>query len=199
MRKLLILAAVCWLAFPVTPAAAATHSVSMRQYAYAPAALTITAGDTIRWTNYDTAQHDVTITNGPVSFHGPLIGKGQSWTYTFGTAGTYSYVCSIHPDMKARIVVRPKAVVSSATPAPAPARPRPSASASPAVVAPSASMPMVATPAPDSASLSPLLIVAGISVAVVVFCLLLMSSRPTPSFTSHRELDDTAVLPKDER
>jgi plastocyanin len=219
MRKsaaLVALIAVLWLVLPAAPATAATHSVAMRQYAYSPTAMTVNVGDTIRWTNYDTAQHDVMITNGPTSFHGPLIGKGQSWTYTFGTAGTYSYICSIHPDMKAQIVVRPKAVATTAAPAPAQQQPRPSASASaaasaaaPVVVAPSPSMSMPAatTPVSDSSGLSPLLIVAGISVAVVVFCLLLMSSRPAPVPVAaappppppaHRasELEDTAVLPE---
>jgi plastocyanin len=212
MRKsvaLAMLAAILWLVLPATPATAATHSVAMRQYAYAPTGMTVDVGDTIRWTNDDTAQHDVMITNGPISFHGPLIGKGQSWTYTFGTAGTYSYICSIHPDMKAQIVVRPKAAATTAAPAPVQLRPRPSptAAAAPVVVtpSPSMSMPTATTPVSDSSGLNPLLIVAGISVAVVVFCLLLMSSRPTleaapPPPPAHRAADadlaDTAVLPE---
>lgn len=219
MRKsaaLALLAAVLWLVLPAAPATAATHSVAMRQYAYAPTVMTVDVGDTVRWTNNDTAQHDVMITNGPTSFHGPLIGKGQSWTYTFGTPGTYSYICSIHPDMKAQIVVRPKPAATTAAPAPAQKQPRPSASAAvssaaaaPVVVtpSPSMSMPAAAAPVADSSGLSPLLIVAGISVAVVVFCLLLMSSRPAlepvPAAApapAHRapnpELADTAVLPE---
>ncbi|GAA1716183.1 hypothetical protein GCM10009765_76150 [Fodinicola feengrottensis] len=224
MRKwpvLAVLAAALWLVLPAAPVAAAGHTVQMKQYAFSPSALTVVAGDSVTWTNDDVAQHDVMITSGPLSFHGPLIGKGQSWTYTFGTPGTYSYVCSVHPDMTAQLVVRPKQTPSSGRVSPAATAhssantaARPSASASPpaAVVPAATATPQMSMPAAtadtSSAGLNPLLVVAGISVAVVVFCLLLMSSRPVPVPVSapapltdslspaHSDLADTAVLPE---
>ncbi|WP_231976148.1 cupredoxin domain-containing protein [Streptomyces sp. 3214.6] len=44
-------------------------------------------------------------TSGPASLHSPMPNKGGSWSYTFTTAGTYGYVCTVHPGMTARIVV----------------------------------------------------------------------------------------------
>ena len=97
-------------------ASAATISVAMKGYAFAPASLTVPAGSTVTWTNYDTAPHDVKTTSGPVSIHSPMLNKGQSWSFTFTTAGSYGYVCTVHPDMTAGITVRAAAPATSAAP-----------------------------------------------------------------------------------
>ncbi|MFF1723637.1 cupredoxin domain-containing protein [Streptomyces sviceus] len=103
-----------WL-LPSGQASAASYSVAMKGYAFSPASLSVPAGSTVTWTNYDTAPHDVKTTSGPLSIHSPMLNKGQSWSFTFATAGSYGYVCTVHPDMTAGITVR-------AAPAPAPAR-----------------------------------------------------------------------------
>jgi amicyanin len=87
------------------PAAQQTTNVEIMGYAYQPAALTIAAGDTVTWTNHDTAPHNVVVTDGPEKFTSPNLQKGQTYSYTFSKSGTYSYYCSIHPDMKASITV----------------------------------------------------------------------------------------------
>ncbi|MEU0950322.1 plastocyanin/azurin family copper-binding protein [Streptomyces canus] len=102
-----------WL-LPSGQASAASYSVAMKGYAFSPASLSVPAGSTVTWTNYDTAPHDVKTTSGPLSIHSPMLNKGQSWSFTFATAGSYGYVCTVHPDMTAGITVR-------AAPAPAPA------------------------------------------------------------------------------
>lgn len=88
------------------PASAATYRVAMKGYAFSPTALTVPVGSTVTWTNQDTAPHDVKTTSGPVSIHSPMLQKGQSWSFTFTTAGSYGYYCTVHPDMTARIVVQ---------------------------------------------------------------------------------------------
>ncbi|MGX1909624.1 cupredoxin domain-containing protein [Streptomyces phaeochromogenes] len=88
------------------PASAATYRVAMKGYAFGPGTLTVPVGSTVTWTNQDTAPHDVKTTSGPVSIHSPMLQKGQSWSFTFTTAGSYGYYCTVHPDMTARIVVR---------------------------------------------------------------------------------------------
>jgi plastocyanin len=95
-------------------ASAATFQVAMKGYAFAPASLSVPAGSTVTWTNYDTAPHDVKTTSGPLAIHSPMLNKGESWSFTFTTAGSYGYVCTVHPDMTAGITVR------AAAPAPAP-------------------------------------------------------------------------------
>lgn len=83
-------------------------AVKIQMYAFSPAALTITQGTTVTWTNYDTAPHTVTVSSGPVTFSSPELEKGQSFTYTFTTPGTYSYYCAVHPDMTATVIVKAK-------------------------------------------------------------------------------------------
>jgi amicyanin len=193
---------------PPAPAEAATsHRVTIKQYAYGPSSLNVTVGDTVTWTNLDTVEHDVTVTNGPVSFRSPMLSKGQSWSYTFTTAGSYSYICSVHPDMKGsvRAAAAPVAATTHAahpTTAPPPtqaatsapttthsagaghsAKPHATRSAGAKAVGKAKSptnqaQPATAIPATVEPSLNPLLFVLGGSIAVVVFCLLLMASRP---------------------
>lgn len=94
-------------------------AVKIQMYAFSPAQLTITQGTTVTWTNYDTAPHTVTVSSGPVTFSSPELEKGQSFTYTFTTPGTYSYYCAVHPDMTATVVVKAKAGGTTA-PSPTP-------------------------------------------------------------------------------
>ncbi|MCX5424320.1 cupredoxin family copper-binding protein [Streptomyces sp. NBC_00078] len=127
-----ILLAALFVAGPVTvlpaPAAqaATTHQVVMSGYAFAPRSLTIMAGDTVTWTNQDQAPHDVKTTSGPASIHSPMLNKGGSWSHTFTAAGTYGYLCTVHPGMTAQLVVQPAAAPTTHAPvhhhpAPAPA------------------------------------------------------------------------------
>jgi plastocyanin len=180
--------------FGAPPAAAATHSITISGYAFAPAAMTITAGDTVTWTNEDQAPHDVTTTSAPAAIHGATMGKGQSWSYTFTTPGRYSYICSIHPDMTATLTVvaapsthaapapRTRTIVRRVAAQPAVVRPRSPAASSPSSSAPPtvASEAAPADPAAAERPLRPLLIVAGIIAAVTTLCLLMLASRPEP-------------------
>jgi len=188
------------LGLTVAPAAASTHTVLIKQYAYTPASLTVDEGDTVTWTNQDTVQHDVMITAGPAMVHSPMLSKGQSWSHTFGAAGSYSYVCSVHPDMVASITVRAAAprptrtkapALAPASPAPTTSVPAPTQAAAPTrttkaraaqagaqVAAPAPEQQLASTAATTTKSLDPLLLVAGASTAVTVFCLLLLTSRP---------------------
>ena len=95
---------------------ATTKTVEIKNYAYSPASLTINVGDTVTWTNMDTAPHTVTVTNGPVKFSSGNLGHGESFSYTFKVVGTYSYYCAVHPDMVASVTV----VGSSSPPSPTP-------------------------------------------------------------------------------
>lgn len=196
------------------PASAAHHAVTISSYSYHPAALTISAGDTVTWTNLDSVGHDVTITRGPVLFHSPLLSQGQSFSYTFTVAGPYTYICSVHPDMTATLTVDPAPVrqpvaaapTRAATKAGAVATARtpaasPKAAVSPAV--PSASPTLAAATGSPSTQINPLLLVAGALCAVVIFCLLVMASRPQTVAVVANDPDDpddldaapTRVLP----
>ena len=201
-----LLMAVSAVMLAAAPAEATSHSVTINQYAYGPGSLTVKQGDTVTWTNQDTAAHDVVVTSGPVSFRSPMLDKGESWSYTFTTPGAYSYICSVHPDMRGSVTATAKAPAPTTTApshshsqAPAPAAsqtnngtgPVSSPSAAPKTIkkpaatttgsaAQATTQPATAAQQPTT-TLNPLLLVAGVSIAVVVFCLLLMASRPRDS------------------
>jgi len=75
------------------------------QYAFSPATLTIHVGTKVVWTNKSSAPHTVTGTGG-WSFSSAVFGGNHSVSHVFKRAGTYHYMCSIHPYMTAKIVVR---------------------------------------------------------------------------------------------
>jgi len=114
--------------------AAVTKEVMIENYKYSPAALTVSVGDTVKWTNMDTAPHTVTVTSGPVKFNSGNLAKGQSFSYTFTKAGTYAYYCAVHPDMTAKVTV----TGSATTPTPTPTTPAPT---TPAPTTPTPTMP----------------------------------------------------------
>ncbi|MBI3254768.1 MAG: cupredoxin domain-containing protein, partial [Nitrosarchaeum sp.] len=76
---------------------------------FSPASLTINAGDTVEWTNTDTAAHTVTSgspANGPSGvFDSSLIMGDASFENTFDEAGSYDYFCMVHPWMVGNIQV----------------------------------------------------------------------------------------------
>lgn len=103
---------------------AATHSVSIVDFAFNPGSMTINVGDTVVWTNTGEAPHTATSQSGPAAFDSGRLETGQTFSFTFTVPGTYSYLCSIHPEMQGTITV----AAAPAQPAPpagggAPAQP----------------------------------------------------------------------------
>jgi plastocyanin len=80
------------------------NSVSIVNMSFSPASLTVTAGTTVMWTNNDNMTHTVTADDD--SFDSGNIAMGTKYSKLFSTAGTYSYHCTIHPNMKGTIVVK---------------------------------------------------------------------------------------------
>lgn len=88
---------------PPQPQSVAVNEVIIEKYAFSPKLLTVKKGTTVTWTNKDIAKHTVTGKNGgPAS---ALFGQGESYSYTFDTAGTFDYFCEPHPYMTATVEV----------------------------------------------------------------------------------------------
>jgi len=104
---------------PPVYAAPTTHSVDIADFAFAPATLTVAAGDTVIWTNRDPVVHTATSTTG--AFDSGDLAQDQSFSLTFTAAGTFDYLCTPHPSMTGRIVVRAPAAEPTANPVPPPA------------------------------------------------------------------------------
>jgi plastocyanin len=93
---------------PTATATATTVKVQIIEqngkYSFSPAALTITKGTTVEWTNMSDAPHTVTGDTNAFSTTSNLT-QNQTFMFTFNTAGTFAYHCNIHTYMKATITV----------------------------------------------------------------------------------------------
>ncbi|WP_280462510.1 cupredoxin domain-containing protein [Nocardia carnea] len=83
----------------------ATVTVFVEEDAFAPAEITITAGDTVSWHFDGDIPHGVQgIGDKAMGLNSPLFEVGD-WSYTFTSPGEYRYLCPIHPDMRGTITV----------------------------------------------------------------------------------------------
>lgn len=80
------------------------NAITIQNFAFSPATLTVKVGDKVTWTNQDSVGHSATADDG--SFDTGVFGQGQSASTTFSKAGTYTYHCSVHPMMKGTIIVQ---------------------------------------------------------------------------------------------
>jgi plastocyanin len=88
---------------PATVTAAASSSVTIKNFKFAPSTSSVHVGDTISWTNQDIAPHTATAKDG--SWDTGTINKNKTGSHTFTKAGTFPYICSIHPSMKGTVTV----------------------------------------------------------------------------------------------
>jgi len=86
--------------------AAETREVVIDNYKFAPADLTIPVGTTVTWVNHDAEVHTVTAADSPKSFKSSGMDTDDKFSFTFTKPGSYSYICSVHPYMMAKIIVR---------------------------------------------------------------------------------------------
>lgn len=85
------------------------NNVTIEDYAFTPANLTVKKGTTVTWMNNDTAKHNVAAQpgkdGGGLPENAPLFGKGETFTHTFDRVGTFEYLCTPHPYMRATVTV----------------------------------------------------------------------------------------------
>jgi plastocyanin len=104
---------------PVPPAALATipppkpaqstdanggPTVTVENFNFVAASLSVPAGTTVVWTNADDVEHTVTASDN--SFSSPAIEPQAQFSYTFARLGTYTYFCAIHPFMTGKVIVQ---------------------------------------------------------------------------------------------
>ncbi|MEX1172536.1 MAG: plastocyanin/azurin family copper-binding protein [Chloroflexota bacterium] len=88
---------------PVTPEGPATVSVDAIDFTYGPESITIEVGDRVTWTNRGDAPH--TATSEEDSFDSGILMSGEAFTHRFDTPGVFSYLCTLHPEMRGSVVV----------------------------------------------------------------------------------------------
>jgi amicyanin len=80
--------------------------VEISNFAFHPPSLDVRVGDTVVWTNADAVGHTATVSTGPWRFDSGLLQRGEWYSYTFTTPGTYQYYCGPHPFMRGSVTVR---------------------------------------------------------------------------------------------
>jgi plastocyanin len=92
-----------------TPTVAAVDRVQIKDFKFAPEAISVEVGKTITWTNGDNAPHTATSGASPTPdglFDTDIIAKGKSKTIKAAKRGTFEYYCALHPFMHATVTVR---------------------------------------------------------------------------------------------
>jgi amicyanin len=85
------------------PAPQGGTAISISDFKFNPATLTVPVGTTVTWTNQDEEPHTIAAKDG--SFHSPGMDTHGTYSFTFTTPGSYDYICSIHPFMAGTVVV----------------------------------------------------------------------------------------------
>ena len=82
-----------------------TNKVTISNFSFTPASITVKKGTTVTWTNQDSVAHTVVETDGQTGPHSQDLANGASYSFTYSTTGTFQYHCSVHPEMTGRVVV----------------------------------------------------------------------------------------------
>jgi len=79
-------------------------TVPIKSFAFMTMSVTVAVGGSVTWKNLDGEPHTVVSTDGV--FRSAALDEGDSYTFKFTKPGVYSYICSIHPQMRANVVVK---------------------------------------------------------------------------------------------
>ena len=83
----------------------AINSVTVSNFTFSPADITVKKGTTVTWANQDSVVHKVQETDGQTGPDGSALDPGKSYSFTYNTTGTYKYHCAIHTEMTGSVTV----------------------------------------------------------------------------------------------
>ena len=86
-------------------ASSGPQAVAIVDFEYDPDPVEVAVGDTITWTNEDSFAHTVTSDDDNSDFDSGNMAEGETFEMSFDEPGEYAYICTIHTQMKATIVV----------------------------------------------------------------------------------------------
>src|SRR5215211_3143303 len=129
LKRLLYLAILSIAALLIcAPAVSAQDkTVSIQDFSFSPGQITVAPGTTVTWVNKGPSPHTTTADDG--SWDSGTLQQGEDFSFTFDQPGTYTYHCSIHPDMTATVKVSGGGGTTSSSSASMSASMSPSASA----------------------------------------------------------------------
>jgi len=88
---------------PLGARAAETATITIDNFTFGPATLTVAKGTTVVWLNRDDSPHRVASTT--QSFKSPVLDSDEKYSWTFTTPGSFAYFCTMHPHMTGKVVV----------------------------------------------------------------------------------------------
>lgn len=94
------------LALPSLPAMAADAKVTIDNFTFSPATITVPAGTRVVWTNQDDIPHTVVSADDPKVMKSKPLDTDDSFAFTFTRPGIYRYFCSLHPHMEGSVIVQ---------------------------------------------------------------------------------------------
>jgi plastocyanin len=105
LKRLLYLAILSIAALLIcAPAVSAQDkTVSIQDFSFSPGQITVAPGTTVTWVNKGPSPHTTTADDG--SWDSGTLQQGEDFSFIFDQPGTYTYHCSIHPDMTATVKV----------------------------------------------------------------------------------------------
>jgi amicyanin len=80
--------------------------VKIDNYSFSPGTLTVPVGTTVTWINRDETPHTVVAQDAGHSFRSGGLDTDDKFSFTFEKAGTYTYICTVHPYMTGKVVVQ---------------------------------------------------------------------------------------------
>ena len=78
--------------------------VTIDNFTFTPPELTVAVGTTVKWVNHDDIPHSVVDNN--KAFRSKALDTDDAYSFTFASAGTFSYFCGLHPHMQGKIIVK---------------------------------------------------------------------------------------------
>lgn len=78
--------------------------VTIDNFTFSPATLTVAQGAEVTWTNRDDIPHSIVVSG--LGVHSKALDSDASFTYRFDKAGSFDYMCGLHPHMHGKIIVQ---------------------------------------------------------------------------------------------
>ncbi len=89
---------------PVAARSNAGSLVTIDNFAFSSPSLTVARGTEVTWTNQDDIPHSIVL--GEIGVRSKALDTDNTFVYRFDKAGTYTYICGLHPFMHAQVVVK---------------------------------------------------------------------------------------------
>lgn len=91
---------------PEVRSAVEPAAIRIDNFSFTPPTLVVAPGTTVTWTNADDEAHSVVEKDR--KFKSAALDTDETFSQTFTAPGEYDYICSIHPYMTGKIVVKPR-------------------------------------------------------------------------------------------